>query len=197
MLEVLLFSFSISIDAFGYSMGFGSKNIKINKFDFLLLNLINSLILSIFLISFSYIDYLFNNNFIEKISPVILCLFGCYYIFESFYSLIKLNSLKNNLQIKKSYENKFVRKINNYFGFSDLFILFSIFIFENAFSTFIFYTHMTDAVLFVFSNFIFHYLFFIIGFDLGSKIVKKVNFKSSFLTGYIFLLLGLYNLFFG
>ena len=31
MIEVLLFSFSISIDAFGYSLGFGSKNIvKLN-----------------------------------------------------------------------------------------------------------------------------------------------------------------------
>ena len=40
MIEVLLFSFSISIDAFGYSLGFGSKNIKINKVDFFILNII-------------------------------------------------------------------------------------------------------------------------------------------------------------
>ena len=53
MLEVLLFSFSISIDAFGYSLGFGSKNIKINKIDFFILNVVNSLILSLLLIIFS------------------------------------------------------------------------------------------------------------------------------------------------
>jgi len=196
MIEVLLFSFSISIDAFGYSLGFGSKNIKINKIDFFILNIINSLILTLLLVVFYKYSYILNNEVIEIISPLLLCLFGFYYIVQSFIALFK--SYKD--LSKKSFATKNqnillgVQK-NTYFKFSDLFLLLSIFIFENAFSTFIFYTNLSNPVLFVASNFFFHYMFFLIGFDLGNKIVKKINFSSSFITGYIFAFLGLFEIF--
>ena len=197
MLEVLLFSFSISIDAFGYSMGFGTKNIKISKIEFLIFNLINSTILTIFLMAFSHISFLLNNGFVEKISPLILCLFGLYYVVQSFYVVIKsIISKKKNIEINVVKKEYFKHCSENYFKFSDLVLLFSVFIFENAFSAFVFYTHLSMPILFVLTNFIFHYMFFIIGFDLGNKIVKRVNLNTSFISGFIFLILGFYNLFY-
>lgn len=191
MLEVLLFSFSISIDAFGYSMGFGTRNIKINRFDFFILNFINSLILTILIIIFSKVSYILNNKIFENIAPILLLLFGIYYVGQSFISLFKqlLNKHTNNNQ------DVLFNKKNTYFKLTDIFLLLSIFLFENAFSTFVFYTSLTEPVLFVLSNFIFHYMFFLIGFDLGSKIVKKIDFSSSFISGFIFLFLGFFNLF--
>ena len=195
MLEVLLFSFSISIDAFGYSLGFGSKNIKVNKIDFFILNIINSLILSLLLLIFSNFSYVLNNKIVEIISPVLLCLFGLYYLIQSYINLIMVyNKFKKDNCVNAN--KKFLNIIkNNYFKVADLLLLLSIFIFENAFSTFIFYTSLSNPILFVASNFFFHYMFFIIGFDLGNKIVKRINFNSSFITGYIFLLLGLFEIF--
>ena len=190
MLEVLLFSFSISIDAFGYSMGFGTRNIKIKRSEFFVLNLINTLILTILLISFSKMSYILNNKIVESMAPILLLLFGAYYVVQSFISLFK--QLKNVTYINKEkvFDNK-----KDYFKLSDIFLLFLVFLFENAFSTFVFYTSLDGIVLFVSSNFIFHYLFFLIGFDLGSKIVKKIDFNSSFISGFIFLFLGIFNLF--
>lgn len=190
MLEVLLFSFSISIDAFGYSMGFGTRNIKIKRSEFFVLNLINTLILTILLISFSNMSYILNNKIVESMAPILLLLFGAYYVVQSFISLFK--QLKNGTYINKEkvFDNK-----KDYFKLSDIFLLFLVFLFENAFSTFVFYTSLDGIVLFVSSNFIFHYLFFLIGFDLGSKIVKKIDFNSSFISGFIFLFLGIFNLF--
>ncbi|MBQ9793147.1 MAG: hypothetical protein IJW32_05395 [Clostridia bacterium] len=190
MLEVLLFSFSISIDAFGYSMGFGTRNIKIKRSEFFVLNLINTLILTILLISFSKISYILNNKIVESMAPILLLLFGAYYVLQSFISLFK--QLKNIDCVNS--ENVFDNK-KDYFKLSDIFLLFLVFLFENAFSTFVFYTSLNGIFLFVSSNFIFHYLFFLIGFDLGSKIVKKIGFSSSFISGFIFLFLGIFNLF--
>ena len=192
MLEVLLFSFSISIDAFGYSMGFGTRNIKIKRLEFLVLNLINSLILSILLISFSNVSYVLNNIIIKSVSPLLLMLFGFYYIIQSFVDLFKNKEIGDNQKQKI-----FINKKEGIFKLWDLMLLLLVFLFENAFSTFIFYTSMTkDIFFFVASNFIFHYLFFLIGFDLGGKIIKKFGFNSSFLSGFIFIFLGIFNLFY-
>ena len=106
MLEVLLFSFSISIDAFGYSMGFGTRNIKIKRSEFFVLNLINTLILTILLISFSKMSYILNNKIVESMAPILLLLFGAYYVVQSFISLFK--QLKNVTYINKEkvFDNK-------------------------------------------------------------------------------------------
>ena len=185
MLEVLLFSFSISIDAFGYSIGFGTRNIKINKLEFLIINLLNSTILTLLLLTYSKFKHLIeNNSLIEKIVPYLLILFGFYYIFSSFVSLFKKHKNKEGVFLKE----------DNYFKISDILLLFFVFLCENTFSTFVFYTSLNGVELFVLSNFIFHYLFFVIGFDLGNKIIKKISFNSSFLSGVIFVLLGIFNL---
>lgn len=189
MLEVLLFSFSISIDAFGYSMGFGTRNIKIRRLEFLILNLINTLILTILLLLFSDESNILNNKIVESMAPILLLIFGLYYVAQSFITLFK--ELKNVCKV--SHKDLFDKK-NDYFKLSDIFLLLLVFLFENAFSTFVFYTSLSDILLFVASNFIFHYLFFLIGFDLGSKIIEKVGLSSSFISGFIFLFLGIFNL---
>lgn len=183
MLEVLLFSFSISIDAFGYSFGFGTRNIKLTKLEFLILNLINTTVLSLMVITFSYIKFLFSCPIVEKISSIALIIFGAYYIFESF----------KDIFFKKQNSNGLLLKNNDYFKVYDFILILTIFIFENAFSSLVFHTSLSNAVLFIFSNFIFHYLFFIIGFDLGAKIIKKININTSFISGFIFVVLGCFN----
>lgn len=187
MLEVLLFSFSISIDAFGYSFGFGTRNIKLTKFEFLVLNIINSLILSVMLIGFSNLNFLFKYKIFEKISSVSLIIFGFIYLIQSFVDIFKRNK-KHNL----SNGDLYLRQ--DYFKLRDLFLMLIIFIFENAFSSFVFHSRLSNQVLFILSNFMFHYLFFIVGFDLGAKIIKKININTSYISGLIFILLGIFNL---
>ena len=194
MIEVLLFSFSISIDAFGYSLGFGSRNIKLGKVDFLILNLINSSILTFFLLIFSSIKNLLNASIIEKISPICLLLFGVYYVYQSFYKLFKSLKQKSKNKISVIGEDELSIKTKKHFMLSDLLLLLTIFVFENIFSCFVFYTSLSGGVFFVLTNFIFHFMFFTIGFDLGNKIVKKIDFNSSFISGFIFCLLGILNL---
>ena len=158
------------------------------KRDFFTINIINTLILSLFLMLFSRFDILIENELFDKISPFLLVFYGWYNIFVSFKSLFP------NFD---STENKVLTLIKkgeiNYFCTIDLLFLLLIFIFENLLSTVIFFSQFSNALVFVFSNFIFHYLFFIIGFDLGSKIIKKINFDTSIISGVIFVLLGIFN----
>lgn len=193
MFEVLLFSISISIDAFGYSLGFGSKNVKPSKFDFLILNLINTSILIFFFLIYSYIFNFINEyNFLNKITALLLLLFGIYYIYDAFKKVVK--SLKITNLVGTQNFNLLNKQIK-YFSLSDLFVLLIVFIVENAFSTLIFFNQFNNAFLFIFSNFIFHYLFFTIGFDLGSKIAKRIATNTPVITGTIFILLGLFEFF--
>lgn len=189
MIEVLLFSFSISIDAFGYAMGFGTRNIKLSKIEFLILNLTNTTILTLLVLSFSYLNFIFKYPIVEKISSIALIIFGIIYVMEAFKDNFKALKTKNKKVSRNSFSG-----IKDYFKFSDFFLVLTIFIFENAFSSLVFHSSLSNAVLFIFSNFIFHYLFFIIGFDLGAKIVKKINVNTSFISGLIFLILGIFNL---
>lgn len=206
---VLFFSLSISVDALGYSLGFGSKNVTIGLSQFFILNLINTLILTIYLQIFNNFNYIFKNPVIESISPILLGLFGIFYVFKAFYSkiqenngsrsFVKSNDIKYsftnyldkiyNRELKKTYPSK------NYLLPTDLFMLFLIFVFENAFSTFVFYTTFNNIVLFVLSNFVFHFFFFLLGFNLGKKLASKLNGHTSFVSGYIFLCLSYVELF--
>lgn len=184
MLEVLIFAFSISIDAFGYSLGFGARKIKLKFVDFLLLNFINIFILSTFLIIFPGITFLYNNPLLEHIGSLLLLAFGIFYVTKSFLSLF----------IKKKEKLVFLRNENNTLLFSDLLILMLVFVFENLFSTFVFYSNLGHPFLFVIFTFMFHLFFFLLGFSIGNKIVKVVNIDTSFISGMIFLSLSCYNL---
>lgn len=187
MIEVLLFSFSISIDAFGYALGFGTRQIKLSKLEFLILNLINTIILTIMVLAFSYINFILDNPVVEMLSAFALIVFGLFYVIGSFKDLFK--DLKKDFKKGPNF-----CKLHDYFKLTDLLLILCIFIFENAFSSLVFHVSMSNGVLFVLSNFLFHYIFFIIGFDLGAKIVKKVSINTSFISGFIFLILGLVNL---
>ena len=80
MLQLIIFSISISIDALGYSMGFGSRNVRLTKLEFLLINILNILILSFFLNIFPSIKFLSQSQWLEEISKILLYIFGSYYI---------------------------------------------------------------------------------------------------------------------
>lgn len=202
MIEVLLFSLSISIDALGYSIGFGSKNVQIKLSQFLVLNLINSLILSLFLYCFSSFKYFFENPIIAQIGPILLGILGLLNVLNAFFSKF-IEKIKDKIinyfkQKNNKNSNKVITKIsteNNYLMPIDLLFLFLVFIFENAFSTFVFYTNFTNVILFVFSNFVFHFMFFLLGFNIGKKLAKKVEKHTSFVSGYIFLWLAFIELF--
>lgn len=207
-MEVLLFSLSISIDALGYSLGFGSKNVNIGLPQFFVLNLINTTILSLFLFVFSNFEPIFKNHIVSLISPILLALFGTYYVASAFYKLIVNNKSSKTKKEPKSTlkfsnfliktNNKKLKKmycVNNNLSCIDLTMLFLVFIFENAFSTFVFYTSFNNAILFVVTNFIFHFFFFLLGFNLGKKIASKLNNHTSFVSGYIFLTLSYIELF--
>lgn len=192
MFEVLLFSFSISIDAFGYSLGLGSRNIKISKFDFLILNLINSCILILFFLIYSSIYQIIEKYiFLDKITALLLFCFGLYYFINSFIKVI-------NVKFQKIINIRNFDLVNeqiNSLRISDLLLLLVVFMFENAFCTVIFFSQYTNIFFFIISNFIFHYSFFTIGFDLGNKIAKKISGSTPIITGSVFMLLGLLEFF--
>lgn len=188
MIEVLLFSFSISIDAFGYALGFGTRQIKLSKLEFLIFNLINTIILTIMVLAFSFLGFLLNNPIVEMLSAFALIIFGLFYVFSAFKDILK--ELKNN----SHKQGPKLCRLHDYFKSTDLLLILCVFVFENAFSSLVFYASMSNAYLFILSNFLFHYIFFIIGFDLGAKIVNKININTSFISGLIFLILGLVNL---
>lgn len=203
---VLLFSLSISIDALGYSMGFGSKNRTLTLGNFFVLNLINTLILALFLQLFSSYEYLFKIAIISKLAPILLGIFGVYNVFISFYRVIKeikltkntqQNTIKNSVNFSKFLMFNFAKKTrdNNYLILTDFLLLFLVFIFENAFSTFVFYTSFNDVLLFILSNFVFHFFFFLMGFNLGKRLAKKLKDHTNFISGYIFLWLSFIELF--
>ena len=187
MLEILFFSLSISLDAFGYSLGFGSRKIKVSKLDFFIINLINSTILFFYLLAFSHLTFFFQNSITAKISPILLIFLASYYILTSFKQKIiipKNNKLNANLR-------------SEYFNYLDILVLFAVFVFENMFSAFIFYTTFASNMwFFILSNFFFHYFFFLLGFNIGNKIAKKLCENSNFISGFIFLILGYLELFF-
>lgn len=188
MLEVLFFSFSISIDAFGYSLGFGSRNIKLGVKDFLILNIINILILSLFLSIFPYIKFLSESVFLEDVGSYLLLIFGVYYFFMAYKDLIF--ELKNGVKAKDfTFKERF-----NYLSFTDFLLLFSIFVIENIFSTFVFFASLSHIEIFVLLIFLFHCIFFVLGFKMGNKIISKLPLDTSFISGSIFILLALVNL---
>jgi len=189
MLEVLLFSISISIDAFGYSVGFGSKNIKLTRIQFLILNALNSGILILFLSLYSNFTTLFTSEIVQNLSSILLLVIGLYNgvvayraLFMSFKAYDKKIIFKNGAQ-------------ESFFGIVDLFLLLLIFVFENVFSTFIFYSILSHPEFFVIISFCLHYIFFMVGFDLGLKIKKSFPFDTRFITFVSFVLMGLINFF--
>ena len=184
MIEILLFSLSISIDALGYGASLSTRKVSLSRLEFFLINCLNSIILLLFIIAFSYTTWIGENQFAEKLSSCLLFLIGIYYIISAFVKLFKKNIKNIDLNVNNS------KKIS----LSDLIVILLVFIFEDIFSAFVFHTNFNDKILFIVSNFIFHYFFFLFGYDVGKKIVLKMNIDSTFISGYIFLLLVCFNL---
>ena len=189
MLGVLFFSISISIDAIGYALGFGSRDVKLTIKQFFLINTLNILILALFLNIFPYISFLANYPFLENLGSYLLLVFGFYYIFLAYKSLV-FDLKKWNKQ--KKY--KFLQKNDDYLHLLDILLLLSIFVIENIFSTIVFYSSLGYKNLFLLFVFVFHSLFFLIGFFMGNRIIKRISLNTSFLSGCIFVLLALENL---
>lgn len=188
MLEVLFFSLSVSLDAFGYSLGFGSKNIKLTKKDFLFLNIANCTILILFLIYYPIVLPLSTSNIAQNMGGILLLVLGSYNIIAAFWVVsVRLRAYS---KIKMP---KFEFKIQKLTIF-DLFILLLVFCFENMFSTFILYSTLGYIELFVCLHFIFHYLLFLLGSEMGLRLRKLFLLDSSFFAGVIFILIGLFNL---
>ncbi len=183
MLKTLIFAFSISIDAFGYSFGFGSRKVKLKFADFFALNLLNILILSLFLNIFPYIKFLSEYSYLENLGNVLLLLFGFFYFFGEI----------KNLFCEKKVDKKIKLKGNNFLNFADLLLLFSIFIIENLFSTIVFFAGLSGMFAFVVFTFLFHCMFFVLGFSLGENFVNKLPINSDFVSGSIFILIALIN----
>lgn len=188
MLEVLLFSLSVSLDAFGYSLGFGSKNIKLSRKDFLFLNIANCSILILFLMYYPTLLPLSTSNIARNMGSFLLLVLGSYNIITAYWAVFvrfkaysKTDLPKNNFQTSK-------------LTFLDLSILLLVFCFENMFSTFIFYSTLSHIEVFVCSHFIFHYSLFLLGSEVGLKLRKFFLIDSSFFAGIIFTLIGLFNL---
>ena len=189
MLKVLFFSISISIDAIGYALGFGSRNIKLGIKQFFLINTLNILILSLFLNIFPYVSFLASSEILENMGSILLLVFGFSYILLAYKSLIfdlKSKEKQQNCQLSK--------KGDDYLKIMDILLLLSIFLIENLFSTFVFYSSFSCQTLFVLFVFTFHCLFFLLGFFMGNKIVKRISLNTSFLSGSIFVILALINL---
>ncbi len=185
MLSIVLFAFSLSLDALGYSLGFGSRKVRLSLIDFFAINILNVLILSFFFQIYSNELFMFH-TFLESFGNYLLMIFGFYYILLAIKEQIV--SFKNKkigvVKLKENY---------SYLTTIDLLLLLSIFVVENIFATIIFCTNFTGQVYFIAFIFLFHLLFFSIGFFMGNKVASGLKIDSSFLSGTIFVLLSLIN----
>ena len=186
MLEVLLFSFSVSIDAIGFSLNFGSRNFVLSKKLFFLLNTLNCAVLTFFLLLFRFIPF-FGERWVGLLGSAIMLCLGAWYIVQGLVKhILELRSHK--LVITPPH---FVKNI---FSLKEFFLLVFFFILENVMSTIIFYSSLSFPVLFICATFVFHYMAFLFGYHLGDKLVKKLPFDASFISGVIFFILGIINI---
>ena len=183
MLKVLLFSLSISIDAFGLSLNTLDKNYQIKPTLFLLLNILNSLFLTFFLIVFKNIS-IFSTPILSKLGDLFLMIFGLNYIFSATKKLF--GACKKNVALQFASRKEF--KTTN------LFVLIYLFIFENLFASAIFYSNFSFPWFFVLSNFTLHAFFFMVGSVFGEKIMKRIEIDPSFVSGIVFFALGIFGL---
>lgn len=184
MLSVVLFAFSLSFDALGYSMGFGSRNIRLKPADFFVLNLLNALILCLFFEVHTIIKLSALFFFLDFYGDYLLLFFGFYYI---------LIALKEQICAKKTCNISQKQGKPAYLNLIDLILLLSIFVVENFFATIIFCANFVGEIYFVVFIFLFHMLFFLLGFFAGNKLAKFFKVDSSLLSGVIFVLLALFN----
>ena len=185
MLEVLLFSFSVSIDAIGFSINFGSRNFFLSKRLFFLLNVLNCAVLTFFLLLFKFIPFV-GSKWLGVLGSIIMICLGLWYIIEGIIKhLVSLHSSGTRPVLPH-----FVKKA---FSLKEFFVLVFFFIVENVVSTIIFYSSLNYPVLFICATFIFHYMAFTIGYNLGDKLTKYLPFDASFISGIIFFILGVIN----
>ncbi len=187
MVSTIIFALSLSIDAFGYSFGFGSRNVRLRPIEFLVLNLLNVLILWLFFEIYSFSELAILHNFLESIGNYLLLGFGFYYIFLALKS--QLFDLKTQDKCKIEIKNSEFSHLT----LLDLALLLSIFVIENILATIIFCVSFTGKYVFLIFIFLFHMLFFLLGFFMGNKIVSFCKIDSSLLSGVIFVVLALFN----
>lgn len=187
MLSIIFFAFSLSLDAFGYSLGFGSRNVKLRPIDFLAINILNALILCLFFDIYSFIELANFRLFLDSFGNYILLAFGFYYIVLALKE--QLFGLKTRVVSKINFKNQNSSQLTTL----DLFFLLSIFVVENIVAVIIFCSNFVGKFYFVAFIFLFHMLFFLVGFYMGNKVAKFFSMDSSFLSGAIFVLLALIN----
>lgn len=180
MLEVLFFSLSISIDAFGLSLSTFGQHFKIRPLLFLALNVLNASLLSFFLLIFKNVSVL-STPTLSKLGDIFLVLFGLYYMISAAKKQNENLHSSNNYVVLKKKENLKV---------GDLLMLLYMFVFENIISAIIFYSNFDYPVFFVVSNFVLHAFFFMVGVAFGEKITKHIDVDSSFVSGAVFFALG-------
>lgn len=116
------------------------------------------------------ITFLFASNILHSMSGYLLLVFGLYNAFVAYKALfVSLNTYNKKLVLKNNFKG-------NYFSSIDLSFLILVFIFENMFLIFIFYSTLNLPEYFGLTSFIFHYTFFAVGFNLGLKIKKILSF---------------------
>ncbi len=187
MLATIIFALSLSVDAFGYSLGFGSRNVKLRPLEFFVLNLLNVMILCLFFEVYSFIELSSLHNYLESIGNYLLLGFGFYYI---------LLALKSQFFDLKSHDMCKIEIKNGNFSrltLLDLSLLLSIFVVENILATIIFCASFNGKIVFVLFIFLFHMLFFLLGFFMGNKVANFCKIDSSLLSGVIFVVLALFN----
>lgn len=187
MLSIIFFAFSLSLDAFGYSLGFGSRNVKLSPIDFLIINILNALILCLFFEIYNFIELANFRVFLNSFGNYILLAFGFYYILlalkEQFFGL------KTKVASKINFKNQNFSQLTPL----DFILLLSIFVVENIVAVIIFCSNFVGKFYFVAFIFLFHMLFFLLGFYMGNKMAKIFSVDSSFLSGAIFVVLALIN----
>lgn len=154
---------------------------------FLALNILNSAVLTLFLLLFPYVPFV-NASWLGVVGSVTMLIIGFWYIFQGVAKELKAF-------IKGFYYKKDLSFKIKYFSLKEFFLLTFFFIVENVMSTIIFYASLNYPVLFICATFIFHYMAFSIGYDMGDKLLKVIPFDASVISGVVFYALGVFNLF--
>ena len=192
VLSVILFSFSISIDAFSLAIGYGVQGIKFSLLSSVLINLING--------TFLCVSAFFSQRIFACFSADIIVYIGSSFLF--FMGVLKFAEFFKN----RNKERHFVVRDfgfgdwhKNYFCFEIKkgFSIIPLMCIESVISGFGFLSYGANMIFYLICFAIFfHSLFLFLGSNLGNKMtVGYVEIDFSWFSGIIFIFLSMMKIF--
>ena len=181
MIRTILLIIALSLDAFSFGLAQGFKNNKIKVVFIFLMSILSTVLFAIPLFLSQFIFHFFNKDICNIINGSILTLLGLYYFIK--FIVFKFRKL----DIKNVKNNEICLKfcILSTFPIS-LDAIFTAFL--NGYS-------LSNIIFAILTYFLFTFVCIFVSNFIALKLSKKSSFDLSWLSGFIFIILGLLKTF--